>query len=254
MQNKKSSSPKRPQESSAAIRLQKFISLSGVASRRRAEEMIRQGLVTVNGKTVRQLGTKVDPSTDRVQVEGVRVRRAEKPVTVLLNKPRSYLCSLSDPENRPLVTDLVKKIKRRVYPVGRLDFNTEGLLLLTDDGDLAHNLTRTANKVPKTYMVKVSGSPSPQVISKLRRGVRLEDGMTAPAEIKLQSKTKGGNAWLSVTLIEGRNRQIHRMFRTVGHQVSKIKRVRIGPLELGDLPPGGYRVLSDSEVKRLKGS
>ena len=236
----------------AAMRLQKVISRSGTASRRQAEQMIREGQVTVNGKTIRELGTKVNPLKDRVEIDGVRIRPIEKPVTILLNKPRGYLCALSDPENRPLVIDLVKKTHQRIYPVGRLDFNTEGLLLLTNDGDLAYHLTRAENKIPKTYLVKVSKAIDSQTIGKLRRGVRLEDGMTAPAEVALLKKTRGGNTWLSMTLIEGRNRQIHRMLQAVGHLVSKIKRVRFGPFELGDIPVGQYRVLPEHEIASLR--
>lgn len=250
---KKSSSPKKAiANSSSLVRLQKVLSQAGIASRRQGERMIREGLVMVNGKTVRELGTKVNPLKDRVEVDGVRIRPLKKTTTVLLNKPKGYLCALSDPENRPLVTDLVKK--SRVYPVGRLDFNTEGLLLLTNDGDLAYRLTRTANKIPKTYLVKVSGVVPSQAIGKLRRGVRLEDGMTAPAEVAIVKKTRGANTWLSITLIEGRNRQIHRMLQAVGHLVSKIKRVRFGPLELGDLPVGQSRILTQEEIKLLKPS
>lgn len=230
-------------------RLQKIISRAGVASRRQAEKMIRDGAVTVNGKTVRELGTKADPAIDRVEVDGVRIKPIKKTTTVLLNKPRGYLCAVSDPENRPLVTDLIKK--KGLYPVGRLDYNTEGFLLLTNDGDLAYHLTRAANEIPKTYLVKVSGVVNSDTIGKLRRGVRLDDGMTAPAEVKLVKKTKGSNSWLAITLIEGRNRQIHRMLQAVGHLVSKIKRVQFGALELGDLSVGKHRVLSDQEVKLL---
>lgn len=251
-EKKKSPPQKHGEEPDSEIRLQKFISRSGVASRRKAEELIREGGVTVNGKTIRELGTKVNPSKDRVQVDGIRIKPVKKTITVLLNKPKGYLCTLSDPEKRPLITDLVQGLGKRIYPVGRLDFNTEGLILLTNDGDLAYHLTRTANKIPKTYFVKVSGTPNSQTIEKLRRGVHLEEGLTLPAEIILLNKTRSGNGWFSVTLVEGKNRQIHRMFRATGHLVSKIKRVRFGPLELGDLPIGQYRILSEDEVTILK--
>ncbi len=174
-------------EQALSIRLQKILSRAGIASRRQAEVMIREGQVTVNGKTIRELGVKADPLKDRVEVDGVRIRPVRKPVTLLLNKPRGYLCSLSDPEKRPLVIDLVKKVNKRIYPVGRLDFNTEGLLLLTNDGDLAYHLTRAENKVPKTYLVKVSGTPTPDSIGKLRQGSRVDDGMTAHKVVR-----KGG--------------------------------------------------------------
>src|ERR671938_625952 len=234
-------------------RLQKLIAEAGLASRRHAEEMIRAGEVTVNGEVVTELGTKADPERDHIKVRGrlinPRLKSREK-VYVLLNKPRGYLSSVSDPEGRPLVTELLPASLGRVHPVGRLDFNTEGLLILTNDGELTNYVTSARNHVEKVYEVKVKGVPPEQQVERLRRGVRLEDGVrTAPAEIRKTDETKT-NAWFEVVLREGRNQQIRRMFDLIGHSVIKLRRTRIGFLRDERLKPKEWRHLTPTEVER----
>ena len=235
-------------------RLQKIIAAAGIASRRKAEELIANGQVQVNGKIVTELGSKADPETDHVRVNGKLLHGAQRHVYLLLNKPKGYVTTVSDPEKRPTVMDLVRGVKGRVYPVGRLDYASEGLLLLTNDGDLAHRLMKAASHVPKTYVVKVAGTPKQEAIAKLRAGVSIatDDGRrarTRPAAVRVVKEA--ANPWYEITLIEGRNRQIRRMFEAVGHHVEKIKRVRYGPLTL-DVPPGELRPLTTKEVDRLK--
>jgi len=237
-------------------RLQKLIAAAGLASRRHAEELIEAGEVTVNGEVVRELGTKADPARDHIKVRGRLINpllEQRDKVYVLLYKPRGYLTALSDPEGRPLVTELVPQSLGRLHPVGRLDFNTEGLLILTNDGELTNHVTSARNHVRKVYEVKVKGVPSEEQVARLRRGVRLEDGArTAPAEIKKLNETKT-NSWFEVVLHEGRNQQIRRMFDAVGHSVLKLRRVAVGHLRDERLSPGAYRFLTPQEVARLKG-
>ena len=237
-----------------AERLQKIIAAAGIASRRKAEELISSGRVQVNGKVVTELGTKADPDEDHIRVDGKLLRGRERYSYILLNKPKGYVTTVSDPEHRPTVMDLVRGVRGRVYPVGRLDWASEGLLLLTNDGDMANSLMKAASHVPKTYLVKVAGKPEEEEIEKLRRGVSIaEKGgrriRTAPAKIRLIRE--GDNPWLEVILTQGRNRQIRKMFEEVGHHVEKIRRVQYGPLSL-DVPPGEFRTLSPQEVSRLK--
>ncbi len=232
------------------IRLHKYISHAGIASRRVAERLIAEGQVTVNGNPVTELGTCIDPQKDVVEVEGKIIRPHEKRFYVMLNKPKGIISSTADPQNRPIAPDLIQGIDARLYPVGRLDYNTEGLLLLTNDGEFAHRLMHPRFKLPKEYLVKVKGDPLKKAINLLRNGIRLEDGKTRPCRVTVLGDT-GKNTWLSITLAEGRNRQIHRMCRAVKHPVMKIKRVGYGPLTLGDLPPGGFRLLTDKEVSDL---
>src|SRR5919198_292829 len=239
-----------------AERLQKIIAAAGVASRRKAEELIRSGRVAVNGQTVTELGTKADPERDHIRVNGKLLRGPERHVYLLLNKPKGFVTTVSDPEGRPTVMSLLAGVRGRVYPVGRLDYGSEGLLLLTNDGELAQRLMKAASHVPKTYLVKVSGKPTEEEIARLRSGVSIptEDGRrvkTAPAKVKVIKDA--ANPWYEVTLIEGRNRQIRRMFEQIGHHVEKIRRVRYGPLEM-DVPPGRYRQLKPREVTRLRSS
>jgi 23S rRNA pseudouridine2605 synthase len=239
-----------------AERLQKIIAMAGVASRRKAEELITSGRVAVNGQTVTELGTKADAEHDHIRVDGKLLHGQQRLTYLLLNKPKGFVTTNKDPEGRPTVMNLLMGVKSRVYPVGRLDYASEGLLLLTNDGDLAQKLMKAASHVPKTYLVKISGTPSEEALGKLRRGVSIatDNGRrvrTAPAKIHVIKE--GNNPWYEVTLIEGRNRQIRRMFEQVGHHVEKIKRVRYGPLEL-DVPPGKYRQLKPQEVAKLRAS
>jgi 23S rRNA pseudouridine2605 synthase len=237
-----------------AERLQKIIAAAGIASRRKAEELITGGLVSVNGKVVTELGSKADPESDHIRVNGKLLQGAERHVYLLMNKPKGYVTTLKDPEHRPTVMDLLRGVGARVYPVGRLDYASEGLLLLTNDGEFANLLMKAASHVPKTYMVKVAGVPTPEGLSKLRSGLMIESERgrrvkTAPAQVK--TIREANNPWYEVTLIEGKNRQIRRMFEAIGHHVEKIKRVRYGSLEL-DVHPGTFRRLTPAEVSRLK--
>jgi len=238
----------------ASERLQKIMAACGVASRRKAEEIIAAGRVTVNGAVVVELGTKADPERDTICVDGKPLRGPERLLYFLLNKPKGYVTTVSDPEGRQTVMELMKNCPERVYPVGRLDYASEGLLLMTNDGALAQKLMKAGSHVPKTYLVKVSGKPPERVIERLRAGItiELEDGKrvkTSPAKIRLAED--GTNPWYEMVLIEGRNRQIRRMFQRMGFNVEKIKRVRLGPMVL-DVPPGKYRALTKREVEELK--
>src|ERR1700724_1554765 len=229
-----------------AQRLQKIIAAAGISSRRKAEQMIAGGLVSLNGQVVTELGTKADPEHDHIRVNGKLLHGAQKNVYLLMNKPKGYITAVTDPEKRPTVVDLLRGVGVRVYPVGRLDYASEGLLLLSNDGNLAAALMKASSHVPKTYLVKVAGTPSAEGLAKLRAGVfiQVERGSrlkTAPARIR--SIREGDNPWYEVTLIEGKNRQIRRMFEAIGHHVEKIKRVRYGPLEL-DVHPGKFRKLA----------
>ena len=235
-------------------RLQKIIAAAGVASRRKAEELITAGQVLVNGKPVTELGSKADPEKDHIRVNGKLLQGAQRHVYLLLNKPKGFVTTVSDPEKRPTVMSLIRGVGSRVYPVGRLDYASEGLVLMTNDGTLAHRLMKAASHVPKTYVVKVSGKPSEEAIAKLRGGLSIatDDGKrvrTSPAKIRIVRES--ANPWYEITLIEGRNRQIRRMFEEVGHHVEKIKRVKYGPLAL-DVPPGKFRPLTMQEVDRLR--
>jgi pseudouridine synthase len=238
------------------VRLQKLIATAGIASRRHAEDLITAGKVSVNGKVVTELGAKADSATDHIKVNNRLINPLLKPrerIYVLLNKPKGYLTSMADPEGRPMVTELVPAALGRLHPVGRLDFNTEGLLLLTDDGEFTNYITSARNRVAKVYEVKVQGVPTENAIARLRRGVKLLDGVrTAPAEITALKRT-ATNSWFEVILHEGRNQQIRRMFDAIGHSVLKLARVRIGPLTEPRLKPGSWRLLTRQEVKRMYG-
>ena len=235
-------------------RLQKLIAEAGIASRRHAEELIAAGEVTVNGQVITEPGTKADPARDHIKVRGKLINpllaKREK-VHILLNKPKGYLSSASDPEGRPLVTELLPASLGRLYPVGRLDFNTEGLLLLSNDGDFTNFITAARNRVEKVYEVKVKGLPPEAALQRIRRGVILDDGTkTAPAEISKVDET-ATNAWFEVVLHQGRNQQIRKMFDLIGHSVVKLKRSRIGFLHDERLKPGEWRRLAPGEVQRL---
>jgi 23S rRNA pseudouridine2605 synthase len=282
-------------------RLQKIIAAAGITSRRSAEKLISSGAVSVNGKMVTELGTKADPEHDHIRVNGKLLHGAERPIYLLMNKPKGYVTTVSDPERRPTVMDLLRGIRVRVYPVGRLDYASEGLLLLSNDGELANKLMKAASHVPKVYVVKVAGTPNEAGLEKLRRGLSIPverrfipkdhrddsrdneqqgtddrpirshtdkaagDGKrslpkyrnakreqrvkTGPTKVRLIREAD--NPWYELTLTEGRNRQIRRMFEEIGHHVEKIKRVRYGPLSL-DVPPGEFRRLSIGEIEKLK--
>lgn len=282
-------------------RLQKIIAAAGIASRRTAEKMITSGLVEVNGKTVTELGSKADIEHDHIRVNGKLLHGAEQRVYLLMNKPKGYVTTVNDPEGRPTVMNLLRGVHARVYPVGRLDYASEGLLLLTNDGELAHALMKAASHVEKVYLVKVAGVPDERGLQKLRRGLTIPEGRvsdarksrflessdesasgfttsarndkykkaraslktafgsggnakhdrvrTAPSKIRLIKESD--NPWYEVTLIEGKNRQLRKMFEEIGHHVEKIKRVRYGPLAL-DVPPGEFRRLTLGEIAKLK--
>lgn len=234
-------------------RLQKIIANSGAASRRKAEELIVEGFVTVNGNVVRELGTKADPEKDAIKVSGKLIRLPQRNTYIVMNKPQGYITSMSDPEGRPIVTELLKGVKARVYPVGRLDYDTEGLLIMTDDGDLAHSLMHPSHEIAKTYLVKIKGYLEDKEMEKLETGVKLEDGLTSPAVVR-KLKKADANSWIELTIHEGRYHQVKRMLEKVGHQVIKLIRVRYGSIELGNVPPGTFRYMTPEEVKSLKKS
>ncbi|UII54689.1 rRNA pseudouridine synthase [Cytobacillus spongiae] len=232
-------------------RLQKVIAHAGFASRRKAEELIVEGRVKVNGKVVKELGVKVSPS-DRVVVDGIPVER-EEPVYFMFYKPRGVISSVKDDKGRKVVTDFFENIEQRIYPVGRLDFDTSGLLLLTNDGEFANLLMHPKNEIEKVYVAKVKGIPSRENMKLLERGIKLEDGKTAPAKTKLLSMDKKKQtAIVELTIHEGKNRQVRRMFEAIGHEVMKLKRERYGFLTLKGLTPGEIRELSPHEVKQLR--
>lgn len=234
-------------------RLQKIISAAGITSRRASEEMILAGRVTVNDVVVTELGSKADPARDRIAVDGRLLKVSEERVYLMLNKPTGYITALKDSQGRPLVTELLKDVPERVYPVGRLDYNTEGILLLTNDGEWANRLMHPRHEVEKEYHVRVRGKVADQQLRRLAEGVELEDGMTAPAVVRLV-KSGEHNDWISVAIHEGRNRQVRRMCEAVSLSVVRLKRIRYGSLELGSLRGGHYRYLTEAEVQRLAGT
>jgi 23S rRNA pseudouridine2605 synthase len=239
-------------------RLQKIVAAAGITSRRKAEELITSGRVQVNGQKVTELGSKADPERDHIRVDGKLLKKPEKFRYFMLNKPKGVVTTVSDPEGRPTVMKFFSRAGARVFPVGRLDYQSEGLLLMTNDGELANVLTSAASKVEKTYLVKVSGKPTEAELEQLRRGVMIERGrrgeregrvMTQPASISLVRDTD--NPWYEVILTEGKNREIRKMFEEVGHFVEKVRRVGFGPLVL-DVPPGEMRELDEAEVTQLR--
>ncbi|AWB45044.1 pseudouridine synthase [Paenibacillus sp. CAA11] len=235
-------------------RLQKILAQAGVASRRKCEELILAGKVQVNGETVTVLGTKADPSVDSITVEGRNIG-AEKKVYLLLNKPKGVITSATDPQGRKIVTDYLKGVRERVYPVGRLDYDTEGLLLLTNDGDFAHLLTHPKHHVPKTYLATVKGVPHGTDLDKLKKGIMLDDGMTHPAEVEYHDVDPDNKeATIMITIHEGRNRQVRRMFEAIGHPVQRLKRIAFGDLYLGTMKRGLFRHLTKAEIEGLKQS
>ena len=236
------------------VRLQKIISAAGIASRRAAEKLIQEGRVQVNGTTVTELGTRADPDVDDIRVDERRVKQPQRHRYFLLNKPRGYVTTRSDPEHRPTVLDLLKGVREYVYPVGRLDFDSEGLLILTNDGDLAATLTHPSHEVERVYEAQVLGVPDGHDIDRLARGVVIEGRRTSPARVELlrERRTEGDTSVLRVTIHEGRTRQVRKMADAIGHPVRTLKRVRIGPIADRHLPPGSYRELTPNEVQKLK--
>ena len=230
-------------------RLQKILAHAGIASRRKAEEIILEGRVTVNAKIVTELGTRADPLADIIRVDGKRLKSASRYVYVVLHKPKNVMSTSHDPEGRPTVTEYVRSVKERIYPVGRLDFGSEGLIILTNDGEFTKWMTQ-AGVVPKVYHAKLAGRPLERDLERLRRGPYLDNEQLAPCAIKIFKE--GSNPWYEVTLHQGRNQQIRRMFQVIGHPVEKLHRVRIGFLEDRKLRPGEWRYLTEREVQRFK--
>jgi len=233
-----------------ADRLQKILSQAGVASRRHAEQMILEGRVTVNGAIVSELGSKADFEHDRIKVDGRLLHPPRRQVYIALNKPDGTVTTVSDPQNRPTVMEMLKGVKERVYPVGRLDFHSEGMLLLTNDGLLANAILSAATHLPKTYLVKINGPLTAEQEEQFRHGLPISGQRTRPAGLKLVRRAE--NPWYEVRLFEGRNQQIRLMFKHLGRLVEKLRRVKIGPIELGPLKPGEFRYLSGDEVEKLK--
>jgi 23S rRNA pseudouridine2605 synthase len=234
-------------------RLQKILSQAGVASRRASEQLMLEGRVTVNGKTVMELGTKAEPGKDDIRVDGRRVKVVEQHRYLLLNKPRGYVTTRSDPQRRPTVIDLLRGVREYVYPVGRLDYESEGLLLLTNDGDLAARLTHPSHEVARVYEARVLGVPDAHDLDRLSRGLIINGRRTAPAEVRLLPLRRGAaEATLVLTIHEGRNRQVRDMCDAIGHPVEHLKRVAIGPIRDAKLKLGHWRELNEAEVTRLK--
>jgi pseudouridine synthase len=230
-------------------RIQKYLSHAGISSRREAEKLIQEGRVVVNGKRVETLGMKIDPEKDKVKVDNKLVSLTRK-IYILLHKPKRYITSLHDPQGRPVVMDLLPELGTKVFPVGRLDYDAEGLILLTNDGDLAQKLQHPKYRIPRTYLVKVKGIPDLKDLIPLTKGIKLEDGFTLPAAVK---KIKDGknNSWIEITVREGRNRLIKRVFAKIGFPVLKLIRTEFDGLKLRGLPSGHFRFLGHSEVTRL---
>jgi 23S rRNA pseudouridine2605 synthase len=231
-------------------RLQKILSQAGVASRRQSEQIILEGRVTVNGKVVTELGSKADFETDHIKVDGHLLRAPKRQVYIVLNKPDNTMTTVSDPQGRATVMELLKGVKERVYPVGRLDYHSEGLLLLTNDGEIANAITSAATHLQKTYVVKITGTLTHDQEEQFRTGLPISGRRTMPAGLK--RIRDGENPWYEVKLTEGRNQQIRTMFKHLGFLVEKLRRVRIGPVEIGPIKPGQFRYLSDEEVQKLK--
>lgn len=230
-------------------RLQKVLAKAGLGSRRSCEELIVEGHISVNGKIVNTLGVKIDPKVDTIRVDGTQIK-LERKVYLFLNKPRGYVTTLHDPEGRPTISSLLKGVRERVYPVGRLDYNSEGLLFLTNDGDLANKLIHPKYKVPKTYLVKLKGKLEEEDIMRLRKGLKLNEGKTLPAKVVVE-KLLPKNTILKITITEGKKRQIRRMGEIINHSVLSLKRVQFGPFKLGKLRKGEYVYLNPEEVKRV---
>lgn len=233
------------------MRLQKYMALSGVASRRKSEEMIKNGQVMVNNKIVTELGVIIDPKKDNVTVDDKGIKLESKKIYIMINKPIGYVSTVKDEKNRKVVTDLIDDIRERIYPVGRLDADTTGLLLLTNDGDIAYKLTHPSNKIMKKYVAIVEGVPNRVELENFRKGLLIDGRRTAPASIKI-NKRFDIDSILDIEIYEGRNRQIKKMCEAINHPVKKLKRISIGEIELGGLDVGNYRFLNDEEVRYLR--
>ncbi|MFB5661605.1 pseudouridine synthase [Alteribacillus sp. HJP-4] len=233
-------------------RLQKVIAHAGVTSRRKAEEFIKEGRVQVNGKVVKELGTKVSPQNDTIEVDGVPVDK-EQPVYFLLYKPRQVISAVSDDKQRKVVTDFFEDVAERIFPIGRLDYDTSGLILLTNDGEFANKMMHPASKIQKTYIAKVEGKPDKQLLKKLEKGIEIDGRKTAPAKVKINSANRKTNSSIVEIMIhEGRNQQVRKMFEHIGHPVIKLKREKYAFLTLENLHPGESRPLKPIEIKKLK--
>jgi 23S rRNA pseudouridine2605 synthase len=233
-------------------RLQKILSQAGIASRRASEQLMLEGRVTVNGATVRELGTKADASSDDIRVDGRRITMPERQRYLLLNKPRGYVTTRSDPQRRATVIDLLRGVRDYVYPVGRLDYETEGLLILTNDGDLAAHLTHPRHGVARVYEAQVLGVPDAHDLDRLSRGVTVEGQRMTATSVRLLPSRNGRHATLQITIHEGRNRQVRNMLEAIGHPVDQLRRIAIGPIRDARLKVGHWRDLTDAEVKLLK--
>ncbi len=233
------------------MRLQKFIAKSGIASRRKAEELIKNGKIKVNDRIITEMGVKIDPQRDIIKYNNKRLSIENEKKYIILNKPEGYITTVSDQFGRPTVMDLIKDIKERVYPVGRLDYNTSGLLLLTNDGNLTHKITHPKSQIKKTYIAKIKGIISNSKMNRFKNGIDIGGYITAPAQIKLINK-KNGCSIVKIIIHEGKNRQIRRMMDKIGHPVLELKRVAIGKITLDNLPKGQWRYLTESEINYLK--
>lgn len=233
------------------MRLQKFMAQCGVASRRKSEEIILDKRVKVNGLTVTELGFKVDPSKDIITVDGKLIKNKDRKVYIIMNKPKGYVTTVSDEYDRKTVLDLIKNIKERVYPVGRLDYDSSGLLILTNDGELAYRLTHPKHQVVKTYIATIKGKPDDEKLERFRHGIKIDGYITAEAEIEILNYVNE-KSLIKVQIHEGRNRQIRKMCEAIGHPVVSLKRIAIGELELGTLKKGCWRFLNNEEIEYLK--
>ncbi len=234
------------------MRLQKYMAQCGVASRRSSEEIIKQGRVRVNGEMIDYMGFEVDEDNDIVEVDGIEIKPESKKYYILLNKPKGYVTTVSDEFDRPTVMELVKDVHARIYPVGRLDYDTAGLLIMTNDGEFANILTHPSHAVNKAYIAHLNNMPDNEALNLLRKGVELDGKLTAPAKVEVLKPTKH-NCEIKVTIHEGRNRQVRRMFEAVGAEVTMLKRIAVGNVTLGNLPEGKWRHLNDAERQRLMG-
>jgi 23S rRNA pseudouridine2605 synthase len=236
-----------------AERLNKILATAGVASRRRADELISHGLVTVNGREETRFGSRAVWGVDAIAVDGHPIPGPPKKIYLMLNKPFGYVCTLRDPEGRPIVRDLIRRVKERIYPVGRLDFDSQGLLILTNDGELSHRLMHPKFRIPRTYKVIIGGSISDASVEQLKKGIQLDDGPTGPARVRVINRHRKRSV-VRITILEGRSREVRRMFEALGHKTLQLIRTGYGSLQLGDLRVGEYRHLKVAEVKTLRTS